>query len=113
MGDARRGDLWDVDFGTPVGHEQGFRRPSIVISSDEWNTHAATCVVVPLTRNLSRLPTRTELEPTESNGLAEASYARAEDVRSVSRDRLVRRIGAVDVVVLHAIETTLRRMLEL
>lgn len=105
--------MWVVDFGTPVGREQGFQRPGIVVSSDEWNRHAATCVVVPLTRTLSRLPTRTEIEPTETNGLSQTSYARAEDVRSVSADRLVRRSGAVDLVALHAIETTLRRMLEL
>lgn len=90
--------MWVVDFGTPVGREQGFQRPGIVVSSDEWNRHAAT---------------RTEIEPTETNGLSQTSYARAEDVRSVSADRLVRRSGAVDLVALHAIETTLRRMLEL
>lgn len=113
MGDSRRGDVWAVDFGDPIGHEQGFRRPSIVISSDEWNRHAATCIVVPLTRTLSRLPTRSEIEPTPANGLSDISYARAEDVRSVSSDRLVRRLGSVNVMDLHAIGGTLRRIMEL
>ena len=99
-------------IGELVAREQG-RRPSIVISSDEWNRYAATCIVVPLTRTLSRLPTRSELEPTRANGLSATSHARAEDVRSVSDDRLGRRLGAVDVVDLHAISATLRRLMEL
>jgi len=111
--DARRGEIWLVDLGEPVGHEQGWRRPGLVISSDGWNRHASTCTVLPLTRTRHDLPTRVEVEPTTGNGLKETSYARCEDVRAVSEERLVRRLGEIDVVTQSAVARTLRVFLEL
>ncbi len=89
-----RGDLWLVDFGTPVGHEQGYRRPAVVLSADRLNTaRSGLVIVVPCTTAHRGLPTHVELEPGPS-GLRETSYAKAEDIKSVSTDRLVHRLGA-------------------
>lgn len=113
MSEARRGDIWAVDLGEPLDHEQGWRRPALVISSDGWNEHAPTCVVLPLTRTRHGFPTRVEIEPTRVNGLGATSYARCEDVRSVSEERLVQRLGVVDLAVEVAVVQVLRRFLEL
>ncbi len=113
MSEPIRGEVWLLDLGELVGHEQGWRRPALVISADRWNRHAQTVVVVPLTRTSHDLPTRVELEPTAENGLHENSYARCEDVRSVSAARLVRRLGRVDVVGLAAVGRVLRIFLEI
>ena len=44
-----RGDLYWVDFGVPTGSAAGFRRPAVVLQSDEYNATALnTVVVVPL-----------------------------------------------------------------
>lgn len=98
-----------VDFGTPIGHEQGNRRPAVVVSADRMNSsRAGLVIVVPMTRTRRDLPSHIEVEPAES-GLREVSYAKCEDVKSVSIERLVHRIGRapqaelsriVDVVVL-------------
>lgn len=112
VSDARRGDVWLIDLGEPLGHEQGWRRPGLVVSSDGWNRHASTCTVVPLTRTRHGLPTRVEVEPSGADGLQDTSYARCEDVRSISEERLVHRLGAVDGVTLARIATTLRIFLE-
>ncbi|MDQ3505875.1 MAG: type II toxin-antitoxin system PemK/MazF family toxin [Actinomycetota bacterium] len=91
--DPSQGDIWLVDFGTPVGHEQGYRRPAVVVSVDQMNTSMAKLViVVPVTRTRRNLPSHIELEA-EAAGLHEPSYAKCEDVKSVSHDRLVHRIG--------------------
>ena len=112
MGDARRGEIWLLDLGEPIGHEQGWQRPVLVVSSDEWNRHAETVTVLPLTRTRHGLPTRVELEPNPHNGLTDGSYARCEDIRSVSDRRLVRRLGVSDDVVMHVIGRTIRTFLE-
>ncbi len=112
VSEARRGELWLIDLGEPVGHEQGWRRPALVLSSDHWNGHAATLVVVPLTRTRQELPTRVEIAPEPANGLSEESYARVEDLRSIGQERLVRRLGTLDLVALTAIERVVRRFLE-
>ncbi len=102
-----------IDLGEPLGHEQGWQRPALVVSADGWNEHASTCVVLPLTRTRHGFPTRVEIEPTPTNGLRETSYARCEDVRSVSEQRLVRRLGLVDLAVELAVARTLRTFLDL
>ncbi|MDP9317948.1 MAG: type II toxin-antitoxin system PemK/MazF family toxin [Actinomycetota bacterium] len=113
LSNARRGDLWLLDLGDPLGHQQGWQRPALVLSSDRWNEHAETLTVIPLTRTRHGLPTRVELEPDQINQLDEVSYARCEDIRSVSAVRLVHRIGAVDLEDMAIVARTLRTFLEL
>lgn len=110
--DARRGEIWLIDLGEPIGPEQGWSRPALVISSDHWNRHAATVTVLPLTRTQHGLPTRVEIEPDGVNGLDSTSYARCEDIRSISERRLVHRTGIVDPVDLARIGAVARRFLE-
>jgi mRNA interferase MazF len=86
--------VWLVDFGTPIGREQGFRRPAVVLSVDRFNTgRSGLVIVVPCTTAHRALPTHVQLESGPS-GLRETSYAKAEDIKSVSIDRLARRLGA-------------------
>jgi mRNA interferase MazF len=102
-----------VDFGTPVGHEQGYRRPAVVVSDDRLNrSRAELAIVVPLTAKRRGLPSHVEIEPGDS-GLAETSYAKGEDVKSVSRQRLVRRLGTVPADRLGRVEQILLRLLGL
>ncbi len=112
VSDARRAEIWLLDLGEPLGREQGWQRPALVVSSDEWNRHAQTMTVLPLTRTSHGLPTRIEIEPDTGNGLDEISYARCEDFRSVS-ERLMRRLGSVDAMVMSAIARTIKTFLEL
>jgi mRNA interferase MazF len=112
LSDARRGEIWLIDLGEPTGHEQGWRRPALVMSSDHWNRHASTVTVLPLTRTQHGLPTRVEVEPDRGNGLDETSYARCEDIRSVSERRLVHRTGVVDAADLARVGAVISRFLE-
>jgi mRNA interferase MazF len=85
--------VWLVDFGTPIGREQGFRRPAVVLSADRLNSgRSGLVIVVPCTTADRGLPTHVALEA-GSSGLRETSYAKAEDIESVSVDRLVHRLG--------------------
>lgn len=90
----RRGEVWLVDFGEPVGREQSGRRPAVVVSSDLLNESAAgVIVVVPITTAYRGLPSHIEIDQ-EGSGLDEVSYAKCEDVKSVSEQRLISRLGA-------------------
>lgn len=98
----------------PLGDEQGFSRPAVVVSHDGLNRSAADLViVVPVTRTRRALPGHVEIKADAATGLSDTSYARAEQVRAVMSDRLVRRLGAVEVATLAVIEQALRRMLGL
>jgi mRNA interferase MazF len=110
---ARRGDVWIVDFGDPIGHEAGFRRPAVVVSDDAVNAGpAGVVIVVPITSRPRGNPVHVEIEPGES-GLDGVSYARCEDVRSLSDARLVTGLGRVSVANLFRIEQVLGWLLGL
>ena len=109
----RRGDVWLIDFGDPVGREQAGIRPAVVVSADLLNDGpAGVVVVVPLTTAARGLPSHVEISP-EHSGLDEVSYAKCEDVKSVSEQRLVNRLGSVDPAPLFEIARVLRFLLDL
>lgn len=108
-----RGEVWLVDFGTPIGHEQGYRRPAVVVSDDRLNgSRAELVIVIPTTTTRRGLPSHVEIEPGDS-GLAELSYAKGEDVKSVSTQRLIRRLGTLSADRLNRVEQVLRLLLGL
>jgi mRNA interferase MazF len=109
---ARRGDIWLVDFGEPIGREQAGRRPAVVVSADPLNdSRAGVVIVVPCTTRRRELPSHVELDP-KGCGLDEVSYAKCEDVKSVSENRLVARLGAATDEALFAITRALRFLLD-
>lgn len=110
---AYRGETWLVDFGEPVGHEQGYRRPAVVLSDDRLNgSRAELAIVVPVTTTRRGLPSHIEIEPGDS-GLEHTSYAKAEDVKSISTKRLIRRLGVVPADRVNRAEHALRLLLGL
>ena len=110
---ARRGEVWLVDFGEPVGREQSGRRPAVVVSSDLLNESAAgVIVVIPVTTAYRNLPSHIEIDRAES-GLDEVSYAKCEDIKSVSEQRLITRLGAAGDEVMFQAARALGFLLEL
>ncbi len=55
-------------------------------------------VVCPLSTTHRGLSLHVEVEPTEDNGLDDLSYIECELLRSISRRRLVHRLGNIDRV---------------
>lgn len=93
----RCGEVWLVDFGEPVGRRQAGRRPALICSADGLADGlnegvAGLVIVVPITTARRSLPSDIEIEPGES-GLDDVSYAKCEDIRSISDRRLVTRLG--------------------
>lgn len=110
---AHRGELWLVDFGDPVGREQSGRRPAVIVSADPLNeSRAGVVIAVPLTTTYRNLPSHVEIDP-DGSGLDEISYAKCEDVKSISAQRLIGRLGGVDDEALFQIARALRFLLDL
>ena len=108
-----RGEVWLVDFRRPVGREQAGIRPAVVVSTDALNEGPAGGVlVVPITSARRQLPSHIAIEPGES-GLDYPSYAKCEDVKSVSEQRLIDRLGVVGPEPLFDLGRVLRYLLEL
>jgi mRNA interferase MazF len=90
---VKRGDVYVGDPDPVVGHEQGGRRPFLVVSIGQMNrSPASMAIAVPLTTTDRRNKLHVRVEPPEG-GLERVSFAMPEMVRSVSALRLQRRLG--------------------
>lgn len=84
-----------VDLRPVRGREQDGVRPALVLSVDKFNHGPAELVIVlPITKVRKNIPTHVPVPKGEA-GLTEDSYIKCEDIRSISRDRLVRYLGGV------------------
>lgn len=83
------------------------------MSADSFNHgRAGLVVVLPLTSVEKRVPLHVAVAPPEG-GLRRRSFVKPEDVRSVSTERLRRRLGSVSSETLREVEARLRILLEL
>jgi mRNA interferase MazF len=57
----RRGDVIRLDFNPQTGHEQGGRRPALVLSPDEYNRTVGLVVVCPITGQQKGYPWEVEI----------------------------------------------------
>lgn len=109
----KRGEIWSIDLNPVRGREQGGRRPALIVSVDAFNRSAADLVMVlPLTSREKNVRTHVPIDPLES-GLTRPSWIKCEDLRSVSRQRLGRRIGSCAPPTLSNVEDRLRILLAL
>jgi mRNA interferase MazF len=84
-----------------------------VVSADLLNdSHAGVVIVTPVTSAHRGLSSHIEIEPGDS-GLDVISYAKCEDVKSVSEERLLGHLGVVDQAAMFQIARALRFLMEL
>src|SRR5688500_1267392 len=109
----RRGEVWDADLDPAAGHEQGKRRPVLVVFHDEFTlANNDLCIVVALTRTERGLPIHVRVRPPEG-GLIAPSVVQCEQIRITSYQRLVRYRGRISPATVAAVEAWLRRILDL
>lgn len=91
----KKGEIWLVDLNPSRGHEQRGIRPAVVVSVDEFNSCPADLVVVvPITSKNKNIPLHVEIQA-KATGIHAVSYAKTEDIRSISKERLIKRIGTI------------------
>ena len=113
MPEPRRGDIWFGALDPIRGHEQGGKRPVLIVSDDLFNGSPAGLVIaVPLTTREKSLPYHIEVLPPEG-GLLRRSFIKCEDIRSLSVDRLIGRLGFASETTLAQVEDRIRRLLRL
>ena len=103
--------LW-AELGVGIGREQGGRRPVVVVSSNEYLAAVDTLILaVPVTSRTRAWPNHVLL--TGPTALERPSYAMTEQVRSVSRERIVGAAGSIDHECLDRMRVYLRDFLDL
>lgn len=93
---VKKGDLYFADLSPVVGSEQGGVRPVLVVQNDVGNKYSPTIIVAAVTSQTSKakLPTHVELAATQG-GLSKNSVVLLEQLRTIDKQRLKERIGAL------------------
>ena len=85
-----RGEVFLVNLDPTIGREIRKIRPCLVVSPDELNAHLSTYLVAPLTTGSHPYPFRI---PCRFRG--KAGFVVLDQLRTVDRERLVRKAGRV------------------
>ncbi len=88
--DVRRGHVFLVSLDPSTGREIKKTRPCVVVSPDELNAHMGTYIVAPLTTGSHAYPFRIACRFQGKTG-----HVVLDQIRTVDRVRLVRRLGRI------------------
>ena len=91
----RQREIWKSNLNPVKGSEQAGFRPVVIISGNLLNENLGTIIVVPLTTKVKRYKGNPVLTPDKLNGLKKESEMLVFHVRSISKDRLVEKIGTI------------------
>ena len=103
-----RFEIYLVSLDPTQGSEIRKTRPCIVVSPDEMNQHMRTVIVAPMTTAQRSYPTRVPIRFRRKNG-----QVALDQIRTVDKSRLVRRMGVANTDTAVAIAATLGQMFSL
>ena len=109
----QRGEIWWSSLPAPDGSSPGFRRPILVIQSNEFNrSRINTVVAVVITSNLALAVAPGNVRvPARSSGLKKASVVNVSQLITVDKSFLAERAGKLNTQQLSAVEDGLRLVL--
>jgi len=107
----KQAEIWYADLNPVKGSEQAGHRPVVIISGNLLNRYLDIVIVCPLTSKIKNYKGNVLLIPSEANGLDNQSEILVFHVRSVSKGRLVKKIGAIADEELEQIKKGLNEML--
>ncbi len=111
----QRGEIWLVNLDPTIGSEIKKTRPAVIVSSDLVGVLPIK-VIVPFTEwkdRYAKAPWMVRIDPDTQNGLSKSSAADGLQIRSVSQQRLVQRLGVLPAFqvaqIVQAVMTVLQR----
>jgi len=111
MGFPQRGEVYRVTFDPVVGSETGKTRPAVIVQNDWANKFSPTVTVIPFTSQVARIFPFQVLVAAGEGGLERTSKVQCEQIRTVSRSRLLDRLGQLSDRTMTEIRTALDRHL--
>jgi mRNA interferase MazF len=105
----RRGDIFLVSLDPVRGSEQGKTRPCVVIQNDLGNQYSPVTIVACITSNLDRraYPTNVFVAAKET-GLDKDSLIILNQIRTVDKCRLIKKLGAISEVKMLEVDAALK-----
>ncbi len=111
----KQSEIWLIDLDPTKGAEIQKKRPAIIVNDDRLGKLPLK-IIVPITDWKDRYdnaPWMVKLEPNATNGLSKASSADCFQIRSLSQERLIKKIGNIDSTTLDEIKEAIKKVLAL
>jgi mRNA interferase MazF len=102
----RRGDIWLVNFNPAQGSEQRGIRPALIIQNDVGNEVSPVTIVAAISSVTKTYPINVEIKPSES-GLEKDSVVKLNQIRTIDKKRLIKRLGKLDFSKIKAVNSAL------
>jgi mRNA interferase MazF len=112
---VRRGEVWWAELPEPAASEPGYRRPVLIIQSDDFNrSRIRTVIAVVLTTNLrlAEAPGNVLLSAEDAT-LPRDSVANVSQIITVDRTSLTERVSKVSDRIMMSVEDGVRTALAL
>ncbi len=110
----RRGEVYFVDFDPAFGAEIGKTRPAVILQSDVWNRTSPVTIVAAVTSKGGTRRYSTDVSiSTREGGLWMDSRVLLNQIRTVDKRRLGRRLGFVSPTTMARVDRALRASLGL
>lgn len=115
MNTPKRGEIWLVNWNQGRGSEQAGIRPSLIIQSDAGNinTHYPNTIVLTISTKGRTVPFRIHIKPSAENDLKKESYIKCEQILTISKGRLVKKLGTMEAGLMEQVEEALQLVLDL
>jgi mRNA interferase MazF len=102
----RRGEVWWSQLPPPVG-----QRPVVLLSRDSAYRVRVAVTVAPVTRTIRNIPVEVPLD--ESDGLPSRCVANLDDIATIPKTLIKRRIAVLSVEKMQEVEAAIRFALDL
>ena len=115
MKTPKRFEIWLVNWNPGRSSEQEGIRPALVIQTDAGNTNPSypNTIVLAMSTKGRRIPFHIRIESSIENCLKNTSFVKCEQILTISKERLVEKIGILEEGYAGEIEKALKLVLEL
>lgn len=107
----KRGEVWLANLDPTVGGEIQKTRPVVVVSNDTNNQYNSVVTVLPITSNVERVFTFEVYIPKAMANLPKDSKAKADQIRTLDKSRLVKRLGTLPQSIVVLVDAAIKRHL--
>jgi mRNA interferase MazF len=105
----KRGELHLAALDPTIGREIAKTRPVVIVSNDVNNQFSGTVSVLPITsKNLKRIYPFEAMLPKGAGNLPKNSKVKADQIRTLDKRRIIKRIGRLSDEVMIGVDTALK-----
>lgn len=92
-----------VNLDPTIGSEIKKTRPCLIISPNEMNFNINTVIIAPMTSKSRNYPTRVKIN--------DNSYIVLDQIRTIDKQRIIKKLGELDIEIILQIKQVIKEML--